>query len=68
MLKRIKVFAQQENIVFKHFSIDQGISSFIAPCILQDKEENFWLGTLLGFEKLDRSTGKFTDPEEVKNN
>ena len=45
--------SQNSNIVFEHFSIDQGVSGVAVPCILQDRAGYLWFGTLEGIDRYD---------------
>lgn len=38
---------------FEYLSPDHGMSSYIAPCIIQDKEGYLWFGTYVGIDRYD---------------
>jgi signal transduction histidine kinase/ligand-binding sensor domain-containing protein/DNA-binding response OmpR family regulator len=45
--------AQQSNITFEHFSIDQGMYETNINAVIQDKSGFLWFGTWAGIEKYD---------------
>ncbi len=47
------LFAQQSNITFEHFSIDQGMHESIVPYIFQDRRGFLWFTTWVGLERFD---------------
>ncbi len=47
------LYAQQSNIVFEHFSIDQGMYETNINSVIQDKTDFLWFGTWAGVEKYD---------------
>jgi ligand-binding sensor domain-containing protein len=38
---------------FEHLTPDQGMNSYIAPCMLQDKTGYLWFGTYNGVDRYD---------------
>ena len=49
----IYIYSQKAKIAFEHFTPEQGMSSYIAPCIIQDKEGYLWFGTYDGIDRYD---------------
>ena len=49
----IYIYPQKAKIAFEHFTPEQGMSSYIAPCIIQDKEGYLWFGTYDGIDRYD---------------
>src|SRR5438874_5182413 len=45
--------AQQSDIKFEHFSIDQGLSQSSVGSILQDRQGYLWFGTQNGLNRYD---------------
>lgn len=48
-----EIFAQYENIVFEHYSIDQGMYETNITSVIQDRTGFLWFGTYTGIEKFD---------------
>lgn len=46
-----EVFAQQEDIVFEHYSIDQGMYETNITSVIQDNSGFLWFSTNSGIEK-----------------
>ncbi len=42
-----------ENLKFKHYSIEQGLSQSVAMCVLQDDKGFIWIGTQEGLNRFD---------------
>ena len=47
------IYPQKSNVVFEHFTPDQGMSAYIALCVYQDKTGYLWFGTLRGLDRYD---------------
>jgi signal transduction histidine kinase/ligand-binding sensor domain-containing protein/AraC-like DNA-binding protein len=52
-LSTIQLFPQRDNLVFEHFSIDQGLSEPIVTDVIQDKMGYLWISTWGGIERYD---------------
>ena len=52
----IQIYPQKAKITFEHFTPEQGMSSYIAPCMIQDKEGYLWFGTYDGIDRYDGNT------------
>ncbi len=51
---------------FEHLSPDQGMNSYIAPCMIQDKAGYLWFGTYNGIDRYDGNG--FTSYKHVPGN
>lgn len=56
--------AQQSALTFQHLTIDQGLSSNVVYCAVQDNQGFMWLGTNDGLNKYDGNTCKVLHPIE----
>lgn len=61
------VFAQPQNIVFEHYSIDKGMYETNVTSVIQDKTGFLWFGTWSGIEKYDgyNFTAYKNDPDDT---
>jgi signal transduction histidine kinase/ligand-binding sensor domain-containing protein/DNA-binding response OmpR family regulator len=53
LLVQKELFAQQDDIVFEHYSVDQGMYETNITCIVQDNIGFMWFSTNSGIEKYD---------------
>jgi len=51
-----KCYSQTDNLVFKHISLEDGLSQSAPSCILQDKDGFMWFGTQSGLNRYDGRT------------
>lgn len=49
-------FSQQQRVTFERFSMDQGMSGRIVPCLYQDKQGFLWFGAWNGLDRYDGYT------------
>ena len=56
LLFSLNVEAEKPKITFEHFTPDQGMSSYITPCMIQDKAGYLWFGTYNGLDRYDGNT------------
>ncbi|MDA3928953.1 MAG: triple tyrosine motif-containing protein [Prolixibacteraceae bacterium] len=49
----VQLFGQKENIQFKHFNTDQGLSSNQVRSIFKDSRGYIWIGTVNGLNRFD---------------
>ncbi len=69
----VLLHARNDEITFRHFSLEQGLSDSIVTCILQDRRGFLWIGTENGLNRYDgrafkryrRSPG---DPHGLRSN
>ena len=47
------LYSQENDIVFEHYSIEQGMSASIVRCMIQDKIGYLWFGTYSGLDRYD---------------
>ncbi len=46
-------YSQTPEIVFKHFTTEQGLSASLVRCVLQDRTGYLWFGTYSGLDRYD---------------
>lgn len=64
---QLELFAQHENIVFEHYSIDQGMYETNITSVIQDNTGFLWFSTNSGVEKYDgyNFTAYKNDPDDT---
>ena len=50
---QVHLIAQNKELIFEHYSIDDGASASIAKTIFQDKTGYLWFGTYSGLDRYD---------------
>jgi len=68
VLFSVQIYAVESNFIFRHLTIEQGLSNSNVNCIVQDSNGFIWIGTENGLNKYDgyKFTNYFSDINKEK--